>query len=75
MITKTDIDEGRTFDWGKTSPDYAVYRPGYPASFYTVLQAVGSRQIAPDTFTILHQVWLHAYTPIGDVDVVQASLS
>src|SRR5215831_10733817 len=22
------------------------------------------RQIAPDTFTILHQVWLHAYTPI-----------
>src|SRR4029450_10747205 len=41
MITKTNIDEGRTFDWGKTSPDYAVYRPGYPASFYTVLQAVG----------------------------------
>jgi len=23
------------------------------------------RQIASDTFTILHQVWLHAYTPIG----------
>jgi hypothetical protein len=41
MITKTNIDEGRAFDWGKTSPDYAVYRPGYPASFYTVLQAVG----------------------------------
>jgi hypothetical protein len=31
------------------------------------------RQIAPDTFTILHQVWLHAYTPIGDADVVQVS--
>ena len=41
MITKTNIDEGRTFDWGKTSPDYAMYRPGYPASFYTVLQALG----------------------------------
>ena len=41
MITKTDIDGGHAFDWGKTSPDYAVYRPGYPASFYTVLQAVG----------------------------------
>ena len=41
MITKTNIDEGRTFDWGKTSPDYAVYRPGYPASFYTILQAIG----------------------------------
>jgi cyclopropane fatty-acyl-phospholipid synthase-like methyltransferase len=41
MITKTNIDEGHAFDWGKTSPDYAVYRPGYPASFYTVLQALG----------------------------------
>ena len=41
MRTKTNIDEGHAFDWGKTSPDYAVYRPGYPASFYTVLQALG----------------------------------
>ena len=41
MITKPKIDEGHAFDWGKTSPDYAVYRPGYPASFYTVLQAFG----------------------------------
>src|SRR5206468_10962483 len=38
---KMNIDEGRAFDWGKTSPDYAVYRPGYPVSFYSVLQAVG----------------------------------
>ena len=41
MITKPEIDEGHAFDWGKTSADYAVYRPGYPASFYTVLQALG----------------------------------
>jgi 2-polyprenyl-3-methyl-5-hydroxy-6-metoxy-1,4-benzoquinol methylase len=41
MITKTNIDEGHAFDWGKTSPDYAVDRPGYPASFYPVLQAMG----------------------------------
>ena len=27
------------------------------------------RQIAPDTFTILHQVWLYAYTLLGDADV------
>ena len=40
MITKPEIDSGTAFDWGKTSRDYAVYRPGYPASFYTVLQAV-----------------------------------
>lgn len=41
MITKTNIDEGRACDWGKTAPAYAVYRPGYPASFYAILQAVG----------------------------------
>jgi len=41
MITKTAIDGGHAFAWGKTSADYAVYRPGYPASFYTVLQAMG----------------------------------
>jgi 2-polyprenyl-3-methyl-5-hydroxy-6-metoxy-1,4-benzoquinol methylase len=26
---------------GETSLDYAVYRPGYPASFYTALQELG----------------------------------
>src|SRR2546427_419465 len=41
MVTKPEIDSGKAFDWGKTSPDYAVYRPGYPTSFYTVLQALG----------------------------------
>jgi SAM-dependent methyltransferase len=41
MITKPDIDGGTVFDWGKASPEYAVYRPGYPASFYAILQAVG----------------------------------
>jgi cyclopropane fatty-acyl-phospholipid synthase-like methyltransferase len=41
MIIRTNIDEGHAFDWGKTSSDYAAYRPGYPASFYTILQAVG----------------------------------
>jgi hypothetical protein len=33
------------------------------------------RQMAPDTFTILHQVWLYAYTPLGDADVAQVSPS
>ena len=41
MVSKVAIDDGHAFDWGKTSNDYAVYRPGYPASFYTVLQALG----------------------------------
>ena len=33
------------------------------------------RQIATEEFTILHQVWLHAYTPIGSADAAQPSLS
>ena len=33
------------------------------------------RQIAPETFTILHQVWLHAYTPLGGADAVQTAPS
>jgi cyclopropane fatty-acyl-phospholipid synthase-like methyltransferase len=35
------IDNGREFDWGKTSQDYAAYRAGYPESFYEVLAALG----------------------------------
>jgi len=34
-------DAGRTIDWGKTSADYAVYRPGYPADFWQHLQLLG----------------------------------
>ena len=41
MITKADIDQGHAFHWGKTTQDYAVYRPGYPESFYTILHAIG----------------------------------
>ena len=41
MVSKTDIDDGHAFDWGQTSKDYTVYRPGYPASFYTMLHALG----------------------------------
>jgi hypothetical protein len=33
------------------------------------------KQIAPDTFTIRHQIWFYAYTPLGDADVVQAAPS
>ena len=41
MVTKADIDNGQVFDWGKTSSDYSVYRPGYPESFYTLLPLMG----------------------------------
>lgn len=35
------IDEGRPFDWGKTSGDYARYRDIYPEEYYRRLQAAG----------------------------------
>ncbi len=40
-MKKTNIDNEREFDWGKTSPDYAAYRSGYPESFYEVLAELG----------------------------------
>ena len=35
------IDHGREFDWGRTSQDYARYRPGYPRSFYERITSLG----------------------------------
>ena len=34
------IDHEQEFAWGKTAPDYAQYRSGYPESFYEVLAAL-----------------------------------
>ena len=34
-------DGGRGIDWGRTSEDYAVWRPGYPDSFFERLLALG----------------------------------
>jgi len=35
------VDPGRIVDWGKTSDDYAQFRPGPPPSFYSKLTALG----------------------------------
>jgi SAM-dependent methyltransferase len=32
------IDHGKQFDWGLTSSDYVTHRPGYPESFFEILQ-------------------------------------
>ena len=40
-LTHGDIDEGKAFDWGKTSDDYAKYRDIYPAEFYEKLHSFG----------------------------------
>lgn len=35
------IDHGRTFDWGRTSLDYAKYRDIYPPEFYEKILSLG----------------------------------
>lgn len=40
MIIK-DIDQGKDFDWGKTSKDYAKYRDIYPQEFYDYILNLG----------------------------------
>lgn len=37
MIQNAKIDNGRGFDWGRTSSDYAKYRDIYPTEFYQKL--------------------------------------
>lgn len=33
-ISDKRIDSGKSFDWGRTSDDYAKYRDIYPKEFY-----------------------------------------
>lgn len=40
-MIKKDIDNGKGFDWGKTSSDYAKYRDIYPREFYRKILAQG----------------------------------
>jgi len=40
-MQRPNIDNERKFDWGRTSSDYAKFRPGYPESFYDTLQVLG----------------------------------
>lgn len=37
MIKINSIDNGKSFDWGKTSDDYAKYRDIYPQEFYNAI--------------------------------------
>lgn len=41
MHNLNDIDPGMTIDWGKTSRDYARFRPGPPPSFYEKMKTHG----------------------------------
>lgn len=49
-ITNRDIDSGKSFDWGKTSLDYAKFRDIYPKEFY---QKIVDRQLCINGQSIL----------------------
>lgn len=40
-ISIKNIDDGRSFDWGKTSEDYARFRDIYPEEFYRYILDLG----------------------------------
>lgn len=40
-ISISYIDDGKSFDWGKTSEDYAKYRDIYPDEFYRYILKLG----------------------------------
>lgn len=40
-ITDKRIDNGKPFDWGRTSENYAKYRDIYPAIFYKKIAGIG----------------------------------
>lgn len=40
-MNPSTIDHGKTFDWGRTSPEYAQYRDIYPPEFYRRLTENG----------------------------------
>src|SRR5262245_37730609 len=81
MVTKPKIDEGHAFDWGKTSHDYAVYRPGYPTSFYTVLHALeigtpGQHILDLGTGTgVLARAFTKQGAHVTGVDIAEAQIS
>jgi len=41
MITKSNIDHGKSFDWGRTSENYAKFRDVYPQAFYDKIIEMG----------------------------------
>ena len=41
MIKNRNIDNGKVFDWGRTSNDYAKYRDIYPEEFYQKIVDMG----------------------------------
>lgn len=47
-----NIDKGRSFDWGKTSENYAKYRDIYPQEFYDYILGLGCCKDGQDVLDI-----------------------
>ena len=81
MPTISTIDEGRNFDWGRTSSDYAEHRPGPPASFYERLYALGvgrARQRILDLGTgtgLLARQFARQGADVVGVDIAQEQIA
>jgi len=75
MSSASPIDEGRRIDWGKTSADYSVFRPGPPESFYRKLLALdvgreGQRILDLGTGTgVLARQFAHQGAAVAGIDV------
>jgi SAM-dependent methyltransferase len=41
MVDESRIDGGNPVDWGRTSTDYAAWRPNYPDRFFELLKTLG----------------------------------
>lgn len=81
MHNVSNHDHGRELDWGRTSDDYAVYRPGYPPSFYRRLAALevglpGQRILDLGTGTgVLARVFAAQGCTVTGVDVAENQLT
>lgn len=80
-IAEGAIDHGRTVDWGRTSADYATYRPGPPASFFERLAALGvglpgQRILDLGTGTgVLAREFARRGAQVAGIDIAEAQLA
>jgi SAM-dependent methyltransferase len=74
------IDPGRSIDWGRTSSDYAEFRPGPPASFYARLRELsvgigGQRILDLGTGTgVLAREFARAGCRVAGADISEAQI-
>jgi SAM-dependent methyltransferase len=79
--TNPGIDGGRLIDWGRTSADYSVHRPGPPPSFYEKLRVfdvgvAGQRMLDLGTGTgALAREFARAGARVSGIDVSQRQIA